>query len=305
MGRTFTVHSAGGTVALDGSQGIRARLQVRGTGAAPVQNQWFEGAGNGASFRGGRVLPRTLDLPVKVFAPPNDWANRSIVRTRFALLQKIFSLQNAPARLTLDLDTSLAGGDKWYTDVVRTGGGDWDWSEDTDGKSFIHTVYSLQAGDPYWTAVNQEGKEVSPAGVGIGLLGSGVSLAQLRVGSEDGFGETTITNSGEVEAWPTWTIFAPFSGFALTSQYGETLVWTKERLTGVPGDEKTSGYVTVNTKTGEVQDETGANMYGGLDDAPQFWSVREGSTTAEILMSDADVATRATVTWNPRREILF
>lgn len=298
MGRSFKVQSAGGTVALDGSQGVRARLAVRGTGMAPVANQWFEGAGNGKSFRGGRVLARVMDLPVKVYAPPNDPENRDLVRQRFANLARILSLPNAPARFTFDLNDATPGGDRWWAYAVRSGGGDWDWDQDTDGRSFIHSVFTLEFGDPYWTAEDDESKVITPEGVGLGLLGPGVSLAQLRVGSADGFGSTTVYNSGEVEAYPVWTIKAPFSGFALTSPRGERLIWDN-------GSTKTTGYIRVNTQDGTVVNENGANQYAKLDPSPQFWNLAPGENLVSVVMVAAGGATLATVTWAPRREILF
>jgi len=298
MGRSFKVQSAGGTIALDGSQGVRARLAVRGTGMAPVKNQWFEGAGHGKTFRGGRVLARVMDLPVKVYAPPNDPNNRDLVRQRFANLARVLSLPNAPARLTFDLNDATPGGDRWWAMAVRSGGGDWEWDRDTDGKSFIHSVFTLDFGDPYWTAEDEESKVITPIGVGLGLLGSGISLAQLRVGSADGFGSTTIQNSGEVEAYPVWTIQAPFSGFALTSARGETLIWDN-------GSVKSTGYIRVNTQDGTVVDETGANQYAKLDPSPQFWSLAPGANDVSVVMVAAGGATLATVTWAPRREVLF
>lgn len=298
MARSLAVASAGGTLVLDGSQGVRARLAVRGTGMAPVKNQWFEGAGNGQSFRGGRVLARVMDLPVKVYAPPNDPYNRDLVRQRFANLSRILSLPNAPARLTFDLNDATPGGDRWWADAVRSGGGDWDWDKDTDGRSFIHSVFTLVFGDPYWTAEDEESKVITPVGVGLGLLGAGVSLAQLRVGTADGFGATTIQNSGEVEAYPVWTIQAPFSGFALTSPTGETLIWDN-------GSTKATGWIRVNTQAGTVVDETGANQYTKLDPSPRFWSLAPGANSVSVVMVAASAATLATVTWAPRREVLF
>lgn len=298
MSRSFSVQSSGGTVVLDGSEGVRARLAVRGTGMAPVGAQWFEGAGDGKTFRGGRTLARILDMPVRVYAPPDDWENRELVRQRFANLARVLSIKNAPARLTLDLDVESEGGDRWWADVVRVGGGDWDWGVDTDGKSYIHTVFTFEAGDPYWTSEDQESKVISPEGVGLGLLGPGISLTQLRVGSTAGFGEVSIYNSGEVEAYPVWTLTAPFSGFSVTSERGESLVW-------VGDTPKASGYIVVDTKNATVVDETGANRYAELDPAPQFWNVQPGTTEASVVMSAAGGASKVTVVWNIRREVLF
>jgi hypothetical protein len=305
MSRAFTVTSKGGTMKLDGSEGARAKLAVRGTGMAPVAVQWFEGAGSGASFRGGRTLARTFDIPVKVYANRGDWANRDLVRQRFAKLGQILSLPNAPVRVTLDLDANNpTSNDKWWADMVKVGGGNFAWETDTDGRSYIKSVFSLQAGDPYWTSADQDGKEIVPVGVGIGILGTGISLAQLRLGSVDGFGSTTITNSGDVVGYPIWTVFAPFSGFMLANAEGRILEWNAARQ-GLPGDMKSSGSIIVNTQLGTVVDETGANMYKGLEPAPQFWPVNPGDNPTQVVMADASGSTRATVSWNIRREVLF
>lgn len=299
MGRSLKVVSGGGTIMLDGSTGITARLAVSGTGMAPVQNQWFEGAGDGKSYRGGRVLARRMNVPFKVEADRLDPFNREVVRQRYANLARVLSVRNAPARLTIDLDTSTPGGDRWWLDVVRSGGGDWDWDKDTDGSSFILSDFSFDVGDPYWTSEDQESKVISPEGVGLGLLGTGISLAQLRVGSVDGYGSTTILNTGEADAYPVWTIKAPFTGFSLVSQTGESLLWALDSGT------KDTGYIVVNTKDGTVVDETGANRYAELDPSPQFWAVAPGPNNVGVVMAGASAETETTVVWNRRREVVF
>lgn len=298
MGRSITVAAGGEEITLNGKDGVQAKLAVRGTGMAPVAIQWFEGAGEGASFRGGRVLPRQFDLPVKIYADRVNPYDRELVRTRMAKLARIMALANAPVRLTLDLNTGAEGGDKWWSDMVRIGGGEWNWDRDTDGRSYIKTTFTLQAGDPYWTSLDEDSKVISPEGVGIGLLGVGISLAQMRVGSTAGFGATTIHNTGDVLAYPVWTFDAPFSGFTLTSQYGESLSW-------VGTTPKATGKIIVNTKDATVVDETGANRYTELGTAPQFWPVRRGETAANVVLADASAASRASARWNIRREVLF
>lgn len=280
---------------LDGSEGVSARLAVRGTGMVPVQVQWFEGAGDGKTFRGGRTLGRAFDMPVKAEAPPHDWQNRDLVRQRFAKLASMLSIDNAPARLTLDLDPDGAG-DKWWADMVRVGGGDWNWAENTDGRSFIHSVFSLEAGDPYWTSVDQQSKIITPAGVGLGLLGPGQSLSSLILATSNGLGTTELVNEGDKRAYPVWRVDAPFDQFTLVSSLGEVLQWTGA---------KSSGWIEVNTKEGTVVDETGANRYANLAPAPQFWSIRPGTTNVSIALLNPSGSSKVTVVWNVRREILF
>lgn len=300
--RSISIASAGGSLNLDGSEGYRAKLAVRGTGMVGVSVQWAEGAGDGKSFRGGKTLGRQFDLPVKIYADSSNWEDRDLVRARYAKLAQVMSLDNAPVRVTLDLDAD-GDGDAWWADMVRVGGGDFSWQTDTDGRSYLKVVFTLEAGDPYWTSEDQESKVIEPVGVGLGILGPGISLAQLRVGSTSGFGEISILNTGDVAAYPVWTFEAPFSGFAIVSQYNEVLTWDSVEA-GI-GASKATGYIRVNTQDGTVVDETGANRYTGLGERPQFWAVRPGQTDASATMDDAGAGTRATVVWNRRREVLF
>lgn len=285
--RVLSLSSRGGDLVLDGSAGVKARLEVRGMGMPDVSLQWFDGAGDGSSFRGGRTLPRTIDMPVKVYG-----ADRAEVLTRYSRLARIMSLDNAPVTLTSDYD-----GQQWRLDVVRTGGGDFTHGQDTDGSTFVMTTITVQAGDPFFERVDGEGRKIAPAGIGLGLLGPGQSLVQLILSSTDGFGDVSFNNSGDVDAWPTWTFYAPFDGFAI-SRDGLGLGWTGTTR-------KTTGSITVNTREGTVVDETGANRYGELDPAPKFFPVPVGSSTGSVVMANAAGDAHADVVWRPRKLVLF
>ena len=47
-------------------RGIQALSGATGFGLPPVSIRWLEGAGDGALYRGRRVLPRDIDLPLLV-----------------------------------------------------------------------------------------------------------------------------------------------------------------------------------------------------------------------------------------------
>lgn len=285
--RLFKIESPGGSMNLDGTTGVKMRLAVRGMGMPPVELQWFDGAGDGSSFRGGRTLPRTLDMPVKI-----EGRSRQQVLDRFSALARIMRLPYEPT-LTAKFDD-----DEYRLRVVRTGGGDYDMSVDSDGRTILHTVITVQAGSPFWESVDGEGREISPAGVGLGLLGPGQSLVQLILGSIDGFGSVTFQNTGDVDAWPVWTLFAPFTGFALVRSDGLALEWVGDAA-------KTTGFIVVDSLNGTVVDETGANRYGELEPAPKFFPITPGSSDASVVLNGAGGATRATVSWNPRKLVLF
>lgn len=285
--RLFKIESPGGSMMLDGTSGVQMRLGVRGMGMPPVSLQWFDGAGHGSSFRGGRVLARTLDLPVKITGK-----GRSAVLAAYSALAKIMRLPFEP------ILTAMFDGDRYRLGVVRSGGGDYDMSVDSDGNTILMTVITVQAGQPFWEAVDTEGRDITPVGVGKGLLGPSQSLVQLILGSVDGFGSVTFSNTGDVEAWPTWTIAAPFTGFALVRADGLALEWTG----AAP---KATGFIVVDSLSGTIVDETGANRYGELDPAPKFFSIEPGTSQASVVLEGASAASRANVTWRPRKMVMF
>lgn len=272
---------------LDGSVGVRMRLGVRGMGMPDVSLQWFDGAGDGSTFRGARTLPRALDLPVKI-----EGEDRADVLAKFSALARIL---RAPlvARLTAKFDS-----DRYRLDVVRTGGGDFEIGVDSDGKTILMTVITVIAGSPFWEQIDSEGREIKPEGVGKGLLAAGQSLVQLVLGSVDGLGDVSFQNTGDVDAWPTWTVTAPFTGFAFVRSDGLALEW--EGVTT-----KSTGFIRVDTLAGTVVDETGANRYAELLPAPKFFSIPPGGSGASIVISDASSASRVAVNWHPRKLVMF
>jgi hypothetical protein len=284
--RIVTLTSNGGQVT-SGQHGVKIGLAVRGTGLPNVSTQWFEGAGDGATFRGGRFLSRVIDLPVTITG-----SNREQIRQRMSNLGNIFSLSSGSVRLAFELD-----GDKWFTDVYRTGGGDWLWSEDTDGKTFVKTVLTVQAGNPFWIHDDEDSRVVTLSGFGRGLIKTpDPRLTMLKVSTNAGFGTVTFQNQGDVPAYPRWIIGAPFNGFSLISQSGETLTWTGA---------KTEGFIEVNSELGTVVDENGVNQYGGLNSVPRFWALPQGDSIAQVIAEDATSLTQITAYWRTKRWVMF
>lgn len=281
--RALSVESGAGRLDLGGT--VKARLGVKGTGLPPVKPQWFEGAGNGARWRGSRVLRRPLEIPFKVTGP-----NRAAVWASYSALARILDPLAGLVRLRVNLD-----GEVWYSDLARVGGGDWDWAADTDGSSFILTTIAFEAGDPYWTREDETSREIRPGGLGRGLLKGG-SLSELQLSTTTGFGTVNFDNPGDVAVAPVWTAYAPFTAILLESPSGEVLEWT--------GD-KPDGWLRIDAGAGTVVDEVGANRYAGLNSVPRFWAIPPGATQAQIVATDPDEDTRVVVAWRPKRWVLF
>ncbi|WP_454051465.1 hypothetical protein [Cellulomonas sp. Marseille-Q8402] len=246
-------HATGGTAVLDDG--------LDGFGLPPVSPRFFEGAGDGSTYRGARVQPRDLTLPVLITA-----TGQGLLRDRVSALATVLSPAHAPALLTL----TEPDGTAWTTEVVRTGSG----TPVTDGETHYAVEVALRAPDPYWTRENATAQTIESAGAGRGLLRPGGSLSKLRLASGQVIGDAVIENPGDAPAYPLVTLTGPATGFELTSPRGERLVWS-----GVltEGERRVFDHLA-----GTVVDGSGGNRYAELGAAPRFWAIPPGVQTAHV-----------------------
>lgn len=285
--RFVSLESSLGTIALGNKVKLTNRL--KGTGLPPVNVQWFEGAGDGANYRGSRVLSRTIDLPLSFYG-----SSRDEIWDLFSQVAVIFAPNNGQVRMKMELD-----GQTWYTDVVRTGGGDWDWASDTDGQTFLRTVITVKAGDPYWTRSDATSQVVSPGGLGRGLIKTPTPrLSALKVSTTNSLGSVTFQNPGDVAVYPKWTLAGPFTGFTLTSPSGEVLSWSGTLIAGQS--------LTIDTAAGTIVDQDGVNRYSGLGAVPRFWSIPPGNSIGSVeMLNTVSPGSLATVIWQPKKWVVF
>jgi hypothetical protein len=278
------IGSGYGTAALDG---------VNGVGFPNVSVQWVEGAGDGAVWRGERVLARDVDVPILINAP-----DRATLRATTSRLARMLA-GPMTFRFTEDDGTS------WTLDVRRNGGGQMVLGTDTNRNvTQASTVLSLRTNrDPFWTSSVVQRVTVNSLS-GRGLLSydadgpgpgarGGSSLSFLRVSSSQTLGAFQMTNDGDAPAYPKWTVTGPGQNFTATSATGETFqLWSI----------LTAGQsVVIDTKAGTVIDNTGTSRYFELAPAPRLWKVPPGTTTANIALTGSTSATSVTVEWSPRR----
>jgi hypothetical protein len=285
--------SAGGSIDLyswlntgdvDGS-GFEALAGITGFGMPKRSNRWFEGAGDGATHRGARVLPRDIDLPLIV-----QGTDRADLLRNLSLLSTILKTRNGPARLSV----GLPGGEMWYEDVVLDGGGDWARrGAESDNKTFVRTILTLRAGDPFWTRATPENFTVIQDNSGRGLL---PDLAKMELSSAGAFGNKEVFNSGDDDAWPVWTMNGPFTSWTFTGADGEILTWTGAIALGEG--------LLVDSKNGTVYDFSGVNRYDGFGDSPRFWSISPGYSYVTVSAIGVDVNSKIFAEWRPRREAI-
>lgn len=274
-GRLLMLQSADGVENIDlyswledhTQNSIEALAGITGFGLPEVQVRWFEGAGDGKTFRGSRTMPRELEMPIVIQAK-----DRSALNSLLSDLSRCLSPRKGLARLYFGMPDD----DMWYIDIVRTGGGDWARKIDSDDERYIKTSLEFGAGDPYWTRERPEVFIMRPQNPDNTLL---PYLARLRLSYGGVTGDTVISNIGDADAWPVWTLKGPFSKVTLTGPNGEILQWT--------GSIAETDYLIIDTKKGMVTDSTGANRYDGLSPAPRFWSVEPGRSVISVVMEDA------------------
>lgn len=290
MVRAITITSGGGTIGI--GTDIRLGRAMRGTGLPPVQAQFFEGAGAGASWRGSRILARVQDIPFKVYG-----VDRATVWANYEKLAKVFAPEAGEVKMKIVLD-----GEEWYNTFVRTGGGDWDWGTDTDGTSFIKTLITVKAGDPYFTRSNATSQQIALGGLGRGLIKE-TSLSKLQLSTNNSLGSVLLINPGSVGVGARWVLKGPFTGFTFTSPSGKILDW--DSIEDIYDAPLINEWIEVDFELGTAVDDQGRNRFGGFVGVPDFWPVPPGTNTAQIELADATSDSSVTIYFNPKRWVMF
>ncbi|ONI83503.1 phage tail protein [Saccharothrix sp. ALI-22-I] len=265
--------------ALKKGRGVQALSGATGLGLPPVAVQWLSGAGDGAIYRGKRVLPRDVDLPLLLEAPDRVELQRLVTRLAVMLAE--------PCTLRWVEDD----GTSWTTTVVRVGGGDYAFGADTIGETDLFLVVTLRAGNPFFTYSVPTRKTIGEQATTRGLLVGG--LANMNVASSQAIGQIQLENTGDASASPLWEVIGPGRDFKAISPTGELLHWR--------GTLDVGQSLILDASLGTVVDHLGANRYGELAPAPKFWSIPPGTTTATVSLEDVIPESRIVCTWRPRK----
>jgi hypothetical protein len=258
--------------------GVQATTGATGLGLPDVSVQWLEGAGDGAMYRGTRVRPRDIDLPL--FLSASDRAGLQRLLSRLAVMLA----GECVLRLVED------DGTDWSAKVHRVGGGDYVYGTDTTGDTTLRTVITFRAGDPFFTYSRASRKRIANTGAGRGLL---TGLSRMRVSSSQAIGTILLENLGDAHAYPVWDVAGPGRDFKAISVTGEGFHWTGALAAGQS--------LRVDTQRGTVIDHTGANRYRQLAPAPRLWRIPPGTTLATASMEDVTAASSITCSWRPRK----
>lgn len=260
--------------------GFQALAGATGLGLPKLSVQWLEGAGDGAAYRGRRVLPRDIDIPLDIVG-----RNRVHLSELVTRLARVLADESG---LTLTYIDNTGG--RWSTPVAWIGGGEMDAGT---GTRDVQTTITLRAPSPYFLADSAQTVPIGGSGAGAFLS----SMSNMPLAPSQAIGSIQLSNDGDVNAYPVWEVTGPGDNFKAISPTGKTLHWTGTLAAG----EK----LIVDMGAGTVKDGTGANRYASLAAAPAFWSIPPGTTTATASLLNTTSASKIVCSWRPRKWVVI
>lgn len=239
-------------------------------------------AGDGGVWRSSRRALREVDLPIAILG-----LNRDDVESKLRRLARLLQDTNGPTRIIANYSNGLSV----YLDAHFTGGAETQFGDDA-GLTWCRWVVSMQAPQPFWQTGSESSFSIGSGNTGRGLL---PQLTKLRVSSSQTLGLVNVNNAGDVPAYPRWVIKGPVQNLVISDG---------SRSFSFPGTILAGKTYTVDTKTNEVSDELGNNIYALLGPAPKLFPLLPGESTIEVTGSEATADTQVTCFYSPRYEVI-
>lgn len=237
--------------------------EVSGFSIPPVSLRLDEGVADGGTYLSTRRLPRDIDLPITVLGD-----DRADVEDKFRQLANLLSDRSGPTRITITYPDET----EWYTDGYYVSGGNVTYGKSATGQ-FATLPITLRCPDPYWT------KDET------------ITANYTSIGSK------TIENTGDIPAYPIWTLTGPMENILFTSAAGET--WKYQ--IAIPAAEVR----IINTFDKTVKTPAGVNKYSDLGGTPNLFALPAGTTIVSITGGTFGAGAEIDVAFSPRKEVVF
>ncbi|MFF8629688.1 phage tail domain-containing protein [Streptomyces werraensis] len=246
---------------------------------------------DGSSFRSARAAARQILLPVFVYG-----IDRKTLRQ---FKRKLANSLNPKAGYCI-LTFIEQDGIPRRLQCYYAGGMEGNESVDAAGFKWISYGIQLVAMDPWFYGDTEVAAKWS-FGSAQPFLGN--PFLPLRLSSGTPAVESIeVTNPGDIEAWPIWTITGPLKSFEFTGPDGSKF--------GVPAqaggaDALPAGRtLTIDTRPGykTVLDDQGKNYFPLMNPAPALWSVPPGTSTVKTNLVAGSGTPSVAVRLVPRYE---
>lgn len=235
----------------------------------------------GAAYLGSHDDARAVFLPIYT-----EGATRAeAVSYRRAL---VASLTRGLNRLSV----AETDGYRRYLDCYYTGGAEGAEGSDLAGLTWaIYGLNFIALDNPYWY-----GDVVTPSPWVVPNPRTFFPLAPavFTLSSSQVLGGTLIDNTGEVDAYPVWTLTGPAS--SLTLQLGARTFTTNTALTA--GQTLT---IDTDPRTQTLTDGAGANRWGDVDTtAIDLWPLPPGVNPVTVTVTGGTTSTSLSMSYVPR-----
>lgn len=281
---TVRLTGGGRTVVLtDTPEQLHRRPGGSGWGMAPVVNSWFEGAGDGTRLRGTRRTARNLAIPLDVLGD-----SRADIETA---LRALIAIIRDPFLVHVDYDD----GRSYSIPAVYDSGLEGVYSDAPE--TWNTATINLKCPDPYWTSDATQSFVIAPTPAASPFV---LHLSALNVASSAAFGNVNITNTGDVDSRPTWTIKGPGVNPTIAIN-GVGFVLQKTLAT--------ADIIKVAYADGgwTIVDQNGVNQYPYLQTSPVpiFPSIPPGGSIATASMSGTSADSYIAAVYPERREVVY
>ncbi|WP_028472126.1 phage tail domain-containing protein [Nocardioides alkalitolerans] len=237
-------------------QGVEAIAGALGFGLPSVSLQFFEGAGDGGRLRSRRVEMRDIELPLHVYAP-----SRPELRDKVNQIARVFA-----GEMTLKVHDTDTESYVW-TKVIRAGGGEFSYGEDTVGLYEWSSTVILRAGDPYWYHATETVEQAGDPGLFI------------------------VNNEGSADTYQTWEFRGPANRIYVEDDEGHSFEWE--------GELAVEDTLYVDSSTGAVYDQTGSSRYDGMGTAPELGTLPPGQHLFEVEVDEVEPWEKRNYMLNP------
>ncbi|WP_340376606.1 phage tail domain-containing protein [Streptomyces sp. SS7] len=244
---------------------------------------------DGSMFRGARAAARQILLPVFVYG-----IDRKTLRSFKRRLANALNPKSGYCVLTFIESSGIARRIQCY----YAGGMEGNESADSSGFRWISYGIQLVCTDPWFYGDTEIGANWS-FGSAQPFLGSHFFPLTLGKGTPSN-GTLTITNTGDIEAWPVWTITGPIKSFEFTGPDGTS--WGIPAQAGGADVLQAGRTLTVDCRPGykTLLDDQGTNYFPLMSSGPSLWSVPPGTSTGQAELVSGSGTPTVKMTLFPR-----
>ncbi|HKY67719.1 MAG TPA: hypothetical protein VJM49_15160 [Acidimicrobiales bacterium] len=152
------------------------------------------------------------------------------------------------------------------------------------------TTLAFRAADPYW----QDAAESSLIATIDSTAFTWFPFLPLVLGASDVFAAATITNAGDVDAWPIITTTGPGTDLTVTNQ-------TTGQAWHLTGSIAAGAQLVVDHRPGHKSARLdGVNVFGRLSDDSILWPLVPGPNRIAIGFASGTAASRVEFSWRNR-----